>query len=307
VTDTLDSSKENSSCLRLPNSLTWPSAFFKRHNAVKKQSSVESGQSNDTQLKQQLQIKAANKRTDNIYMERLNSSKASISSSSLSSLSSIVSQENLNRISAAESSRPNIIVNYSIYLNESSKSLSINFISLENVRLPDALKPSHVQLNAYVKIELRVNGQNKKMEARTRLIKNKTNPIYDETFEFEHLDDMFEEQNDSVDSKKPNGGNFLTLIIKVCNSNQFGRDQLIGQVEHELNRDELCKPNRYSDQLFSRNAQHAHTSAEAVLSHRISNVCRIYSKKIDTNDAAKVSLLLFLFFFSLFFLNNILF
>jgi hypothetical protein len=281
ITETLESNKENASCLRLPNSLTWPSAFFKRHNSVKKQGSVESGQTSNTE--QQLRSKVTHKRTDNFYMERLSASKTSISSSSLSG---IVSQENLNRISA-EASRSNTIVNYSIYLNESNKSLVLNLISLENVRLPDALKPNQVQLNIYVKIELQIGRQDSKMEARTRLIKNKTNPIYDETFEFEHLDLMFNEQEKSAADMMMDDERCLKLVIKVCNSNQFGRDQLIGQVEHQLSREELSKSNRCQDQLFSRSAQQA---SEASISCRISNICRIYSKKIDTNDSSKVSI-----------------
>ncbi len=72
-----------------------------------------------------------------------------------------------------------------------------------------------------------LDGQLIKKCAKTRHIKSRANPVFDETFEFVNYC-LGSEDN-------PDCGLFLYL----CQSNAFGRDQLLGQHVQSLDTDEL--------------------------------------------------------------------
>lgn len=80
--------------------------------------------------------------------------------------------------------------------------------------------------------------------AKTRQIKNRQNPVFDETFEFTD----FRMQTEVESQKKPNG-----LYVYVCNSNMYGRDQLLGEYVQSLNEIELINQSERSlRRMFSR-------------------------------------------------------
>ena len=244
----------------------------------------------------------------------------SASYNSLNSISTILSNGNLNLfninqtklINAAQLGYPSIILNYSLYFNERTKSLVISIISLENVHMPASLSAaSNIELNIYVKIEIlsskevtmmsmMLNGGSSvnssqaslapastqtqtrlpKISAKTRLIRNKANPVYNETFELENLSFVYEQLNepDSINDEI-NMYKCYRLVFNVCNSNLFGRDQIIGQTVHNLLREDYFVNSEYkkimeSDVDSGRMKDTTRQVNENVYS-------RIFSKKVD--------------------------
>ena len=140
--------------------------------------------------------------------------------SSLTSLTSIISIDT----STVRIKKASLSVNYSICIKNSV--LIINLISLENIK-------SVLKLNdccVYVKLEVLFINSNENSEqkqmAKTRLLKNQSSPVYDELFEF----------------RSSSGCDDLELIriaFQICNSNSFGRDQLIGLKEHIIDKKDL--------------------------------------------------------------------
>ncbi|CAF0708770.1 unnamed protein product [Brachionus calyciflorus] len=224
-----------------------------------------------------INLKNNNKESDSINLRSLSRMSSFSSYTSINSLSTILSNENLPQHNKMQ----NIILNYSLYLNPLNKSLRIDLVSLENVKLPISLVQSNLDLNVYVRIELlepncEKNLNNlKKICAKTRLIKNRTNPIYDETFEFNNLNELFncllnESQNDS---------GCFRLVFNVCNSNLFGRDQIIGLCVHSLKQDDLTDNNNKSLNV------NKDTSYSVVDMEKHPVCSKIYSKKIDLVDS----------------------
>jgi Ca2+-dependent lipid-binding protein len=130
---------------------------------------------------------------------------------------------------------------------------------LENVQLPESLLSSNLDLNVYVRIELlgpasstssstpRPSGRT----AKTRMIKSRSNPVFDESFHFsEQLCDLFDNLKSNSDTAV---GGCFRLVFNVCNLNLFGRDQIIGQTVHNL--------------------------------VKFDQIARIYSKKVDLVDS----------------------
>lgn len=201
--------------------------------------------------------------------QRMSSVNSSTSYASLNSLATILSNDHL-----PQHCTPNMILNYSLQLDPIKRSLTINLICLENVKLPMSLVQSNVDLNVYIKIELLEPNRDiyakmaQKLCAKTRLIKNRSNPIYEETFEFNSLDDLYNSlTNENLDEKAAR----FRLVFNVCNSNIFGRDQIIGLCVHTFKKDDL---------YLADNCQIE------------KSIPRIYSKKIDLVDS-KVSFLHF--------------
>jgi len=101
----------------------------------------------------------------------------------------------------------------------------INLISLENIK-------SVLKLNdccVYVKLEVMfINSKNveQKQMAKTRLIRNQSSPVYDELFEFR--------SSSACDDLE-----WIRIAFQICNSNSFGRDQLIGLKEHIIYKKDL--------------------------------------------------------------------
>ena len=180
----------------------------------------------------------------------------------------------------------NLILNYSLYLNEKARILFVKIISLENVKLPPTSPTSYQDLNVYVRIDLLVPKDNKatntslnmnnviRKTAKTRFIKNRSNPIYDESFEFDNLTDLFE--NIASKSEQDDDKCSFRLVFNVCNSNLYGRDQIIGQTFHKLSRNDLVNNefNKLVDKIDN-----------ASLDLDKSCLSRIYSKKVDLIDS----------------------
>jgi hypothetical protein len=189
---------------------------------------------------------------------------------SLNNLNNIqfVSSDNLNEKSknlinnaanAIKSS--NMILNYSLHLNETNNTLKLNILSIENVYLTNIMaSTNHQDLNVYIKIEMLtpIDNDPRKLIGKTRLIKNRKSPIYDETFEFQNLDDLIIYLKDLQNQKSNILCNSYRLMFNICNSNLFGRDQLIGQIVHSFTRDDFQFEN---------------------------SQCKIYSKKVDLVDS----------------------
>lgn len=230
--------------------------------------------SNFIQKLKNLKIKLSNNKQagESIDLERLprmSSINSSASYASLNSLATILSNDQL-----PQHHTPNMILNYSLQLDPHKQSLNINLISLEHVKLPIALVQSNIDLNVYIKIELLEPNRNiytnisQKLCAKTRMIKNRSNPVYEETFEFTSLNDLFQ----SLVSENLNESSAcFRLVFNVCNSNLFGRDQIIGLCVHRFNKDDLAD----------------NFEVEKITS-------RIFSKKIDLVDS-KVSFFIFKF------------
>lgn len=180
----------------------------------------------------------------------------------------------------------NLILNYSLYLNEKSKILFVKIISLENVKLPPTSPTSYQDLNVYVRIDLLVPKDNKatntslnmnnviRKTAKTRFIKNRSNPIYDESFEFDNLNDLFE--NIASKSEQDDDKCSFRLVFNVCNSNLYGRDQIIGQTFHKLSKNDLV--NNEFNKLVDKIDNTSLDLDKSCLS-------RIYSKKVDLIDS----------------------
>ncbi len=143
-------------------------------------------------------------------------------SSSHTSLSSIISTDIIK--SDRDLNKSLLMVNYSICFKNSC--LVINLISLENVKSTS----NNSQLCVYVKVEvffLETNNNEQKQLiqlAKTRMIRNRSNPVYDEIFEFKSKLDQLDE---------------IRLVFSICNSNSYGRDQLIGTKEHLIDKKEM--------------------------------------------------------------------
>jgi hypothetical protein len=188
---------------------------------------------------------------------------------SLNNLNNIqfVSSDNLNEKSknlihsttnSAKSS--NTILNYSLNLSEANKTLKLNIMSIENVYLSNMMASTNQDLNVYIKIEMLtpIDNDPRKLIAKTRLIKNRKSPMYDESFEFSNLDDLIIYLKDRQNQISNILCNSYRLMFNICNSNLFGRDQLIGQVIHSFTEDDFQIEN---------------------------NQCKIYSRKVDLVDS----------------------
>ncbi|RNA14772.1 hypothetical protein BpHYR1_047213, partial [Brachionus plicatilis] len=191
---------------------------------------------------------------------RMSSINSSNSYASLNSLATILSNDHL-----PPHHTPNMILNYSLQLEPNRRSLAIDLISLENVKLPMSLLQSSVDLNVYIKIELLEPNRDiyanvaQKLCAKTRMIKNRANPVYEETFEFNCLNDLFDSLANFVESAPR-----FRLVFNVCNSNIFGRDQIIGLCVHTFTKEDLYLADNLDLQK---------------------SINRIYSKKIDLVDS----------------------
>lgn len=187
---------------------------------------------------------------------------------SLNNLNNIqfVSSDNLNEKSknlinntTNQAKSSNTILNYSLHLSETSKSLKLNILSIENVYLTNMMTSTNQDLNVYIKIEMLtpIDNDPRKLIAKTRLIKNRKSPMFDETFEFHNLDDLIIYLKDLQNQNSNILCNSYRLMFNICNSNLFGRDQLIGQIVHSFTRNDFQFEN---------------------------NQCKIYSKKVDLVD-----------------------
>lgn len=197
---------------------------------------------------------------ENSPVEKL---KESSSSSSLASLSSIISTDNLSAVAIKKTS---LMINYSLCYKHSNSTLMINLISLENVKSASKL----TDLNIYVKIEvilLNKSGEQKQL-AKTRMIRNRTNPVYDELFEFKST------HEDLINVK---------LLFNICNSNLFGRDQLIGFKEHSIEKKELINMEYKEPFLFRMYSQSA-DSIDAKDNFNLGHlqICLLYKKLSKT-------------------------
>lgn len=225
--------------------------------------------SNFIQKLKNLKTKFSNNQTsESIDLERLprmSSINSSASYASLSSLATILSNDHL-----PKHHTPSMILNYSLHLDPNKQSLSIDLVSLENVKLPISLVQSNIDLNVYIKIELLEPNRNiytnisQKLCAKTRMIKNRSNPVFEETFEFTSLNDLFESL---IGENLDESATRFRLVFNVCNSNLFGRDQIIGLCVHTFKKDDLYLADNFYPEKF---------------------IPRIFSKKIDLVDS-KVS------------------
>ena len=201
----------------------------------------------------------------------------------------------------------NLILNYSLYLNEKLKVLQVKVISLENVKLPESLSSSNIDLNVYVRIELLAPLAHnipitERKTAKTRLIKNRSNPIFDESFEFTNLTDLFVNLMSSSDEINENSEEFkrnnsFRLVFNVCNSNLFGRDQIIGQTVHtvlkiDLFNNEFINKAIILNEKENSNDKLVNSDNNNNNNPNLINLPRIYSRKVDLVDSKVV----FLFF-----------
>ena len=196
------------------------------------------------------------------HKEATESKEISISHYSINSIDSI------KNVSKTTEDHREMTINYSIFLNEKNKTLVLNVLSIDNVHysIGSATRTPHLlaELNIYVKIELSSSNQIKKFvkkSAKTRLIKSTLNPIFDETFEFSYLKFLFDTENNNEDSGE------LKLLLSVCNSNPFGRDQLIGEIVQDIARPDAFNNENgtlYLKQIFSKNI------------NLVDKVCQVY-------------------------------
>jgi hypothetical protein len=161
---------------------------------------------------------------------------------SVSSLKSILSSQSLTRLVSSPSdltkNDSTMIMNYSLCFNKKQKNLIINISSIENISL------SKSDLSVYVKIELNFLESNKDNSnnentrtGRTRSIKKQSNPVFEETFEFcldKEMKSLFNESKKSIDD-------LFKITFNVCNSNVYGRDQIIAQHIHTLTLKDLLQ------------------------------------------------------------------
>jgi hypothetical protein len=250
----------------------------------------------------------------------------SASYNSLNSITTILSNDNLNLfnlnqtklMTAARLEQPNIILNYSLLFEERRRALVVNIISLEHEHMPVSLtsssaasSASHNDLNVYVKLEIlppkevtmasmNANGSSQsslaslpKISAKTRLIRNKSSPIYNETFELENLGFIYDQLPSSSNANNnntvvPGSSNEVNLfkcfrlVFNVCNSNLFGRDQIIGQTVHNLLREDCLTASAYKRVMEGS----LKDSGENSVSEQ--SFSRIYSKKVDLVVDARV-------------------
>ena len=265
----LDSNYKSSKCLRLKNSLTWPNIFG---FTVIKKSDNKTVQSDETSNLKHLSRSRKNKSTENFKLKSMSVSTASSSLTSLNSLSEVISNENLSKIS--EQNVTNMIINYSVRLNENTKSLVLNLISLENIDIPNSVIKSKSELSVYIKIDLSYQSKTESNSsvaktAKTRMIKSRSNPVFDETFEFDSFKFLFESDLDPDFES-----NEIKLVFNICNTNLFGRDQLIGQHVHFLSKRDFLK---FEEKTNANN--------------KCEYICRIFSQKADLLDS-KVKILL---------------
>lgn len=178
----------------------------------------------------------------NLEEDKQNKRNSIKSSASQYSLNSFVSNKNISRVFIEQK---NLIMNYSILVNEKQNVVTLNIISLENLRSSNTMDWKIIDnLCVYILIEMRFtdkDGNQVNKTARTRLIKNRANPVFDETFEF----DLFQ----FTDKNAINQG----LFFYVCNSNSFGRDQLLGEHTQGLHADDLInEENNLLRRMFSK-------------------------------------------------------
>ena len=207
----------------------------------------------------------------------------------------------------------NLILNYSLFLQDKLNLLQVKIISLENAKLPESLASSNVDLNVYVRIELMaplstqqtLTSVSERKTAKTRLIKNRSNPIYDESFEFTGLRDLYanlastttnpvEEESDEFKRTKS-----FRLVFNVCNSNLFGRDQIIGQTVHTILRADLFNSefvnkaiivndnvNKCMSSSSSSSSSNDKKEVDADKNNTmLMSLPRIYSRKVDLVDS----------------------
>jgi len=179
---------------------------------------------------------------------------------------------------------PTIILNYSLHLNMANRSLFVRVISLENVKFSSSSNllvdfnssNTNETLNVYVRVELLsppINNVNnmraiyQRKMAKTRSIKQRQSPIYDEAFEFRGGDEL-NELFDNLSMQQTSTTNCFRLVFNVCNSNLYGRDQILGLAVHNLL---ACDLNNQSDDKS------------------VDLPPRIYSKKVDLVDSKVIN------------------
>lgn len=153
-------------------------------------------------------------------------------SASQHSLNTFVSNRNISKVFMT--SQQNITINYSISFKEALDVIDLNIVSLENMQSIEASDLNIVdKLNVYIKIELVFidkNGVLIRRSAKTRMVRNRTNPIFDESFEF---CDFVSQEEDANESKGTG------IFFYICNLNTFGRDQLLGELVQKLSKKDL--------------------------------------------------------------------
>jgi hypothetical protein len=263
----------------------------------------------------------------------INDENNSASYNSLNSITTILSHDNLNLfnmnqtklMTAARLEQPNIILNYSLYFDARKKSLIINIISLEHVQMPASLTgSSNSDLNIYVKLEIlppkevtmgsiSMSSQASlvphpplpKISAKTRVIRHKSSPIYNETFELENLsfiyDQLLESEAAVTADTVVNLFKCYRLVFNVCNSNLFGRDQIIGQTVHNLLREDCFMSSEYYRRIMVDTAaggkeENASAQPKQQMLTDPSTFSRIYSKKVDLVVDTRVSFELLFYF-----------
>ena len=205
-----------------------------------------------------------------------------------------------------------------------TRSLLVRVISLENV-LFSSLMPIDFNsissssntpndaLNVYVRIELlsppattnnchNIRSIHQRKMAKTRSIRQRQCPIYDEAFEFrggDDLDELF--ANLSTATQTTTSTNCFRLVFNVCNSNMYGRDQILGLAVHNLLACDLNNRSQ-SEQSFILLINSTDNNNNNNL---VDLPPRIYSKKVDLVDTkVRITLVFKLTTFKSSFLNR---
>jgi hypothetical protein len=352
--ESIDSNPTTSKCFKISNSITWPTVnlFNRVRNISLKEKLAKNLKLKSTrkfQTDDEISMKRFSNNLSNVNNGASNnntnletSMASSASYNSLNSITTIISNDNilnLNQTRLTENKRlrvqrqlshqPNIILNYSLYLNQKNKSLIIDIISLENVQMPTSLSTTNnLELNIYVKIEIlppkevtmmslhqqivstsnTSNNQSSfipKISAKTRLIRNRPNPIYHETFELENLAFIYDQllSHEYPADEDLNLFKCYRLVFNVCNSNLFGRDQIIGQTVHNLLREDCFLTNEYKKVIDSSSLSHQNRiQTQNVLdmgkaTGEFNSFGRIYSKKVDLVVDSRVRQILSILFY----------
>ena len=193
----------------------------------------------------------------------------------------------------AHVNRTTSLLNYSLSVDAPSRSLCVNVISAENVSDPKALSSSPTttttsrslaDLSIYVRVELGQSsgpavasanargagaGTTGTQLAKTRVIRSTTSPVYDESFRFKL-------PSRAALERDPNP--LLLLTFSVCNSNRYGRDQILGRFVHSLDASIATEaPNSTAEQ---------NSSSSISRSSADSDSCQVFSRQLDASSSS---------------------
>ncbi len=186
-----------------------------------------------------------------------------------------------------------------------TRSLLIRVISLENL-LFSSLMPIDFNsssssssntpndaLNVYIRIELlsppastnnnnshNIRSIHQRKMAKTRSIRQRQCPIYDEAFEFrggDDLDELFANLSTATQTTTATSSNCFRLVFNVCNSNMYGRDQILGLAVHNLLACDLNNRSKSEQSFILLNSTDNNNNL-------VDLPPRIYSKKVDLVD-----------------------